>query len=230
MADSSEPKAGAHGDRGQRSLEPGGRVHPYARAPRLPDGEGVALDALFEAGGPLEIEVGPGRGAFILERSRERPEARLRGLEIRRKWATIVDDRLRAQGAGGRARVFCEDARVALARLGPAASVERVYIHFPDPWWKKRHRKRLVVGDPLLDAICRLLADDGLLFVQTDVRTRADEYAAHLGGRPELEPAGDAPRSAFVEASPQRAQSNREKRAEADGLPVYRLLHRRRRR
>ncbi|MCC6525631.1 MAG: tRNA (guanine-N7)-methyltransferase [Polyangiaceae bacterium] len=205
------------------------RPNPYAHAPRLPEGDAVALDSLFAfPGGPVELEVGPGRGAFILERAAERPETRLLGLEIRRKWATLVDERLRARGFGDRARVVCEDARVALGRLAPDASVAGVFIHFPDPWWKKRHEKRLVMGDPLLDAICRLLVDGGEVFLQTDVATRAAEYAAQLGGRPELEPAGDAVGSPALAASPHRAESNREKRALADGLPLYRLRYRRR--
>ena len=144
------------------------------------------------------------------------------------KWASVVDERLRAQALGARARVFNADAREALPRLGPDASVAVVYLHFPDPWWKKRHEKRLVMSPPLLDSISRLLADGGELFVQTDVEDRAGLYEAQISAHPLLEPAGDAPGSPHLAENPYGARSPREHRAIADGLPVHRLRYRRR--
>jgi tRNA (guanine-N7-)-methyltransferase len=207
---------------------PAGRAaRPYADAPRLPEGDNIALDELFRASGPIEIEIGPGRGAFARERCVAAPEARLLGIEIRRKWATIVNDRLAHDGYADRARVMCEDARLALPRLQPDASVARVFILFPDPWWKKRHQKRLVVVDPLIAEVGRLLVDGGELFVQTDVPNRADEYRERLDRCEFLEPAGDEPGSPLMKNNPYGARTNREKRADEDGLPVHRLRYRR---
>jgi tRNA (guanine-N7-)-methyltransferase len=202
--------------------------HPYASAPRFPDGDAVAIADVVPGEGPVEIEIGPGRGGFLFERAAACPEARLLGLEIRLKWAGIVDERLRKRGFGARARSLNADAREALARLGPDASVARFFLHFPDPWWKKRHEKRLVMGPGLLDSVARLLADGGEVFVQTDVEERAALYAAQLGAHPHLEPAGDAPGSPYLAENPYGARSPREHRAIADGLPVTRLRYRRR--
>lgn len=200
--------------------------HPYADAPRFPDGE-VHIDEILPGQGPVEIEIGPGRGGFLFERAAAAPEARLLGLEIRLKWAWIVDERLRARGLGGRARVLNADAREALARLRPDGCVARFYLHFPDPWWKKRHAKRLVMGAGLLDSIARLLADGGELFVQTDVEERAALYAEQIGAHPAFKPAGDAEGTPALAENPYGARSPREHRAIADGLPVTRLLYRR---
>ncbi|WP_437494982.1 hypothetical protein WME75_34865 [Sorangium sp. So ce1014] len=65
-------------------------------------------------------------------------------------------------------------------------------MHFPDPWWKKRHEKRLAMGPALLDSLARLLVDGGEVFVRTDVEERAAPYAEQLGAHPAREPAGDA--------------------------------------
>lgn len=200
---------------------------PYENPPRLPEGDDVDLHALFDGEGHLEIEIGPGRGAFIFERAAADPAARLLGIEIRRKWAQRVDERLARDGLHHRARVVCEDAKQALTRLRPDASVARVFIHFPDPWWKKRHQKRLVIVDPLVAEIVRLLDDGGELFVQTDVPERAEEYAARIGDVAALTAAGDEPGSPVLAENPYQALSNRERRAELDGLPVYRLRYRR---
>jgi tRNA (guanine-N7-)-methyltransferase len=198
---------------------------PYAHAPRLPDGEAVDIRTLVR-GQFYEVEIGPGPVAgFLVERALSEPNAGLVGLEIRRKWATVGDERLAKRGHRERARVFCEDARWALRRLGPAGAVRRVYLHFPDPWWKKRHAKRLVVGDTLIVEIVRLLEPGGELFIQTDVEERAELYEDVVAGSPELVPVGATPR---IEDHSFGARSPREHRAIKDGLPVHRLLWRRR--
>jgi tRNA (guanine-N7-)-methyltransferase len=200
------------------------RPSPYDDAPRLPEGETVDARALVQ-GAWLELEVGPGRGGFLFERAVSAPEAGLVGIEVRRKWATIVDRRLAKAGLGARARVFAEDAKLALPRLSPAGAFQRAYLHFPDPWWKKRHQKRLVMGDAFMDEIARLLAPGGELFVQTDVEERGDEYDARISLDTRFSPAGDIAGSARLAENPYDARSPRERRAIADGLPVHRFRY-----
>jgi tRNA (guanine-N7-)-methyltransferase len=200
---------------------------PYDDAPRLPEGDRIALSSIVK-GEWVEIELGPGRGGFLVERAAIEPRAALIGLEIRRKWAAVVDGRLAERGLGARARVFAEDARFALPRLDPSASVRRFFVHFPDPWWKKRHAKRLLVQGAFLDEIARLLHPDGELFVQTDVDERAAGYEELASLDDRFVPAGDAPGSPRLVENPYVARSPRERRAIADGLPVHRLRWRRR--
>ncbi len=206
------------------------RESPYAHAPRLPEDDVIEPAQLFspalaQLDGPLELEIGPGRGWFLVERLQAAPEVRMLGLEIRRKWATLVDDRLRARGFASRARVFAEDARLALPRF-PDASLSVVYVHFPDPWWKKRHQKRLVLGAELLDQLARVLVPDGKLLIQTDVEERATTYEALVSAHPAFAPAtGTTPR---IDDHPYGARSPRERRAMEDGLPIHRLHYRRR--
>ncbi len=188
----------------------------------MPEGEQVDLAQLLRPGHPIELEIGPGRGGFLFERLSAEPELCMLGFEIRRKWATIVDGKLRAAGLGERARVFSEDARVALPRL-PEGSLTRIYVHFPDPWWKKRHEKRLVVSPTLLPNVLRALRSGGELFVQTDVEDRAQEYQQAIDAFDGLVPVPGGPR---ISENPFRARSPREHRAIKDGLPIHRLLYR----
>lgn len=198
------------------------RVKPYADAPRLPDGERIALGDVVR-GAFVEIELGPGRGGFIQERAAAEPTGSILGLEIRRKWASIVDGRLAKLGIASRARVLAEDARIALPRLGPDASVKRFFSHFPDPWWKKRHQKRIMLAAPLVGEVARLLERGGELFVQTDVEERANEVEALLAADARFTPSGDAVGSARLAENPYGARSPRERRAMADGLPIHRI-------
>ena len=133
------------------------KVRPYADAPRLPEGEALDPRALVPGGaGLVELEIGPGRGGFLFERLAVDPGIRMVGLEIRRKWATIVDRRLAERGVGERGRVFAQDARHALPRF-VAGCFSHVHLHFPDPWWKKRHQKRLVLGQSIVPELLRLI-------------------------------------------------------------------------
>jgi tRNA (guanine-N7-)-methyltransferase len=195
---------------------------PYADAPRLPDGDRVDVRSLVR-GEWVELEIGPGRGWFLVERAQAEPRAALVGLEIRRKWAAIVDARLAKRGLSAQARVFAEDVRHALPRLGPDGSLRRVFMSFPDPWWKKRHQKRLVMRDRFLDEVARLLAPGGDFFVQTDVEERALAYERLVGGDARFAGCGDEPGSPRLSDQTYGARSPRERRAIADGLPVYRL-------
>ncbi len=190
-------------------------------APAFPEGE-IDLGALLPGDGPLELEIGFGRGAFLLGRAVAAPGSRVLGVEIKSKWAYLVEQRRIRLGLGN-ARAFGADIREVLPRLRPDASLARVFVHFPDPWWKKRHAKRRVLEDTLLTECARLLAPGtGELFVQTDVEDRAAELVALIRETPSFRLAGDA--QGLVAANPYGARSNREARAALDGLPVYRVL------
>lgn len=185
-------------------------------ARRPPEGP-VELDALVPGEGDLELEIGFGRGRFLLERAVSAPGSRVVGIEIKSKWAHLIEERRKRLGLAN-VVALCGDAREILRRAGPDAGLARVFIHFPDPWWKKRHAKRRVVDEDFLDQLARLLRKGGELFVQTDVEDRALQMAAHIAQN-----AAFTVEPGFESANPYGARSNREVRADEDGLPVYRI-------
>jgi tRNA (guanine-N7-)-methyltransferase len=208
--------------------EPAPSAHDFATryrswASRAPE-EGLDLFELFPQTSEIEMEIGFGRGLFLRQRAGRVPQHGLLGIEIKNKWAYLVEQRAKADGLGN-VRVFAGDAREILLRLRPAGALARVFIHFPDPWWKKKQQKRSVVCTATLDALAPLLRPGGELFVQTDVKDRADAHHQLLSDHPGFE-LGEA--GGWLEANPYGAVSNREARAAQDGLPVYRLLARRR--
>jgi tRNA (guanine-N7-)-methyltransferase len=206
------------------------RRSPYAEAPRLPPGSDLrAVDILGQEAQhrELELEIGPGRGGFIVERLAAAPDICIVGLEIRLKWASLLDERVHELGFAGRARVFAEDIRSALPRFS-ASSLSKVFIHFPDPWWKKRHAKRRLAQADVMEHLVRVLAPTGELFVQTDVWDTAQAYRESIERCPELEAHGEQPGSPLLSENPYGARSPRERRVMADGMPVVRLRYRRR--
>jgi tRNA (guanine-N7-)-methyltransferase len=201
----------------------------YDHAPQIPAGV-VELSSLFTtsaesiASSPLMLEIGPGRGRFALEYCEAFSHTRLLALEIRKKLAFQLDERFGSKKMHHRARCFAQDAREVLPRLMPAGAVSAVAIHFPDPWWKKRHQKRMVVGNALVSDLARLVHSNGVVLVQTDVLERAQEYFAQFAASPEFVSEG----SPYVSESPfAPARSNREALAIEDGLPVFRMVFRR---
>ena len=192
-------------------------------APRAPEGR-FSLEALVEGEGPIELDIGFGRGLSLFERAALAPESRIIGIEVKTKLAYKADERIRKQGLSNVA-ILCGDAREILKRAEPSGSVRRVSLHFPDPWWKKRHDKRRVIGDALLAELSRLMKPGGALFIQTDVEHRAEQYVAQLRARPDFLLASE---SGYVDENPFGARSNREKRAIEDGLPVWRIVGNRR--
>ncbi len=188
-------------------------------APRAPEGR-FSLDALVGGNGPLELDIGFGRGQSLLERAQTAPGSRIVGIELKTKWAYKVQQRLAKHGVSN-VQVLCGDAREILKRASSEGVVDKVALHFPDPWWKKRHQKRQVIGEPLLVELRRLMRRGGELFIQTDVEDRANLYVQQLRAIDGFTLTSD---SGFVDENPFAARSNRERRAIEAGLPVWRIL------
>ena len=208
----------------------------YADAPCLPGEKRLGIAGLLTTQvSRIEIEVGPGRGGFLFERLAGTPDLGMIAFEVSRKWTTLVNQRLARLGLAERGRVFSDDARLALPRLEPSGQVACIYFHFPDPWWKKRHQKRLVVGSGVLDEVARLLRPGGELFVQTDVEERAGLYETQILAHTAFEPFGEGGEtgaaagrpSPRLAENPYGARSHRERRAIDDAIPIYRLRFRR---
>ena len=188
-------------------------------APRAPEGR-FELGALVPGDGPIELDIGFGRGLSLFERASVAPESRIVGIEMKTKLAYRVRARLEKHDIRNVA-ILCGDAREILKRAEPDRSVRRVSLHFPDPWWKKRHDKRRVIGEALVDELTRLMEPGGELFIQTDVEDRAEQYVMLLRGRSEFELRSP---SGYVDENPFGARSNRERRAVEDGLPIWRIV------
>ena len=112
------------------------------------DAEGDPLDpeAIFpERGGlPLEIEIGTGKGTFILGRAEQRPEINFLGIEYAYPYAAYTADRIRRAGLEN-ARMICADASAIVQNRIGDESVLRLHIYFPDPWPKRKHHRRRLI-------------------------------------------------------------------------------------
>jgi tRNA (guanine-N7-)-methyltransferase len=176
-------------------------------------------------GRPVELEVGCADAQFLFERAAHEPARQYIGLEIREDLVNLVNRRARAQGLPVHA-VFCQ-AQLHMAEILPAGGVDRVYINFPDPWFKRRHHDRRMVDAALADGIAQVARPDADIFVQSDVWDIAldamatferDERFANLAGEWTFWRGGN----------PYGVRSWREQNAEETGLEIWRIRYRRR--
>ncbi len=195
--------------------------NPYMNIPYFPDDQIVDLRMLTGVeNAPLELEIGFGRGHFLLDRGRAAPAHGIIGLETKRKGVfTAVTRKNKHQIYN--IHPFHGDVFSVLPRIQPESCIERCFVHFPDPWWKLRHEKRIVVCAEIITEIARLLVDNGELFIQTDVPYRAEQYSKLL-----LESAlfYSKNENGMTDENPYNARSLREKKCIAGMLPIYRLL------
>lgn len=189
----------------------------YRQAPQPIDIGSVFADPEL----PLHLDIGCARGRFLLRMAAAEPGWNFLGVEIR---APLVEEANRlAQEAGltNLSYSFC-NAMLWLDRLLeglPEGRLQMVTIQFPDPWFKKKHAKRRMVNEGMIDTIARRLAPSGLVFVQTDIEFLADEMfdlfrADRRFGEVE------ALENAFA------VKTERENAVEEKGLPIYRTMFR----
>jgi tRNA (guanine-N7-)-methyltransferase len=123
---------------------------------------------LFGRAAPLVVEVGSGKGLFLRTEAPCYPDHDFLGLEIAFQYARFAAANLVKRQVPN-AVVVAGDALRVFAELLPDRSLAAVHVYFPDPWWKKRHRKRRVMRESFLRDVERTLRDGGLLHFWTDV-------------------------------------------------------------
>lgn len=183
--------------------------------------ERVEWGELIRGQGPVEVEIGSGKGLFLLAAASERPTHQFVGIEMAAKFANSTAERLAKSGLHN-VHMLRGDARKFMTEVVPVASLQAVHVYFPDPWWRNRHKKRRVLNDETLLAIERSLLPGGLLHFWTDVL----DYYEHICGQVMDHTALLGPR--YV---PQRPAEHAmdytthfERRARRYGQPVYRAV------
>src|SRR2546422_6863574 len=131
----------------------------------------------FGRAAPLELEIGPGRGAFALDHAARHPEVDLVAIETRRSDCALIRGRAERRALRN-LLVFQGDAKLLVPRFFPPGSLSALHVQFPDPWWKKRHNKRRMVDIELAARMRLLLRAGGEVDFRTDVRAYAEAAVA----------------------------------------------------
>lgn len=181
--------------------------------------EVCTADSLFGESAPLEFEIGCGKGLFLMTASADRPTHKFLGVEVAGKYARFTAARLSKAGRTN-AKVVPGCGQRLLREYVPDGALEAVHVYFPDPWWKKRHRKRRVLNERFLADVCRTLRTGGKLHFWTDVQEYYDTTLELIAARTPLSsPIPVQPRPA---EHPLDYRTHFERRTRLAEKPVYR--------
>jgi tRNA (guanine-N7-)-methyltransferase len=175
---------------------------------------------------PLEVEIGCADAQFLFERAVVDPGRQYVGLEIREDMVELVNKRA-GKLAAPVVAVFCH-AQKHLDEIFAPRTIDRVYINFPDPWFKRRHADRRMVDEELVCGLAPLVRAGGDVMIQSDVWEvaleamdafeRHDDVFANLAGEWTF----------WRHGNPFGVRSWREQNAEETGLPIWRIRYVRR--
>ena len=122
--------------------------------------------ALFATRAPLEVEIGSGKARFLVEAARGTPANNFLGIERSLSYYRICRDRVARAGLSN-ARMVRADGRL-FAEALPFSSVRAFHIYFPDPWPKKKQKKRRLLVGVTLEILAGRLEPGGTLRIATD--------------------------------------------------------------
>ena len=174
-------------------------------------------------GVPVEVELGCADARFLFERAPRHPETFFVGLEIREPLVEQVNEEAAALGLRNLTAAFAH-VNLDLDTLFPDGRLSRVFVNFPDPWFKRRHRNRRVMNEELAEVLFRKLAPGGELLFQSDIWDLALDAMGVLESSRFRNLAGPW---SFLRDNPYDARSLREVRCEERGLRIWRMLYQR---
>ena len=171
---------------------------------------------------PFHLDIGSARGQFLLGMAQTHADWNFLGLEIREPLVHFANEQRDELTLQNLHFLFCNaNASVdSLLQSLPMGSLQQVTIQFPDPWFKRRHRKRRVVQPELVEAIARHLIPEGRLFLQSDIQDVAIDMRDRFHSHPAFTHQGEIwyPENPFS-VTTEREEMTLEKRE-----PVYRTL------
>ena len=210
---------------GSHLLPEWGINQPFFRVLALEDARGdngARLGALLASDKLLEIEIGYGRGDFLLDRALRYPDRLLIGYETKTKATRLLLQRIeRVQVRPGSVLADLwlsdDDARFNLPRVVGDGRVDIFHILFPDPWWKTQHIVKRLFSPPFVDLLAAKLRPGGLLHFKSDVQ----EYGELVRYLVEGSGAFAANDPALADRIGPSAPTHREHWCQVHGKPVF---------
>jgi tRNA (guanine-N7-)-methyltransferase len=145
----------------------------------------LQLEQLLPGTGAWEVELGFGKGRYLLAAAEREPGRRFLGIEMAAKYYRLARNRARRRRLRNVALIRGE-ALYLLAAALPTGFATGVHVYFPDPWPKSRHQKRRLFDPESLDLVIGLLRPGGRLFFATDFTDYGEEVAAMLHSHPAM--------------------------------------------
>jgi tRNA (guanine-N7-)-methyltransferase len=172
------------------------------------------LGELFGNDHAVILEIGSGKGRFLIETAMERPDLNIIGIEKSLHYHRVIVERVRKRSLTN-IRLINHDAYLVMKDMLADDSLSEVHIYFPDPWPRKRERKRRIIREEVLEQIDRVLKPGGEAIYVTDHKEYFEAAAPlieeRFASRRRIPGPDDPPRT------------NYEAKYRAEGRPIYEI-------
>ncbi|HMP72851.1 MAG TPA: tRNA (guanosine(46)-N7)-methyltransferase TrmB [Kiritimatiellia bacterium] len=155
----------------------------------LPDNwlDPLPLEQWFDPAKPVEVDLGCGKGRFLLARAARFPGVQFLGIDRMLKRIRKIDNRL-LRSPLENVRLLRMEGYYAVTYLLPPRSIDTCYIFFPDPWPKKRHHRNRIMNERFMEALIKAMKPGGHIHFATDHLPYFDEVQLQLAHQPALKP------------------------------------------
>ena len=181
---------------------------------------------IFGRSGPVAVEIGSGKGTFLVAQARAEPQVDFLGIEWARKYYRHAVDRVGRWGLTN-VRLLRTEAATFLRDFVPDGSVDCFHIYFPDPWPKKRHHKRRLLQTANVETLLRCLKPGGEIRLATDHKDYFDQIRRVMAGFGDRLQEIEFPRPAGARDN-ERTGTNYERKYVKADRPIYTLALRKR--
>jgi len=175
------------------------------------------LHETFGNANPTILEIGSGKGRFLLSTAAERPGVNIIGIEKSLHYHRVIRERVMKRNLSS-IRLINHDAYLVMKEMLPDASISEIHIYFPDPWPRKKNQKRRIIRGEVLEEMARVLVPDGWAIYVTDHKEYFDVAA------PLIEEHFEAERRVPAPDDPPR--TNYEAKYREQGRPIYEIRFR----
>jgi len=141
--------------------------YPEVRLEVSPGQGRLDLAAVFGRQAPTHLEIGSGKGTFILNQAQAEPQANFLGIEWANRYFRYALDRIGRRGLTN-IRLIRTDAAVFIKEHLADQCIDWIHIYFPDPWPKRRHQKRRLINHQNAEQLLRILRIGGRMQIITD--------------------------------------------------------------
>jgi len=135
----------------------------------------LEMKEAFKNTNRLALEIGFGDGDFLIQMAKRATDLNLVGIEIKHNRFKKAINNVRKNGINN-VKLLHMDAKIALDEVFKPCTFIEVYINFPDPWPKDRHKKHRIINNLFLDKLCKVMKPGGLLEIASDHR----DYIEHM--------------------------------------------------
>ncbi|MBL8878666.1 MAG: tRNA (guanosine(46)-N7)-methyltransferase TrmB [Phycisphaerales bacterium] len=174
---------------------------------------------------PVELEIGTGKGAFLLRRALALPDRNFLGIEWANEFYRYAADRMARRGATN-VRMLRAEASLFMRQTCPRDSLAALHVYHPDPWPKKRHHKRRLFQLAFVEAAISCLKSGARWAIQTDHAEYFAQIRSLLMGHSQLIEAPFDDPAWSVDGA--RLGTNFEVKYIAEGRPIHQIAFTRR--